>query len=155
MKLAICELYNGVLYGNHNIELQKHYLVYEICDIDDFFDDIEELEDTLERIYYLNNNGIRKILLERTRHSTIRNYKNILKDENYYQLHIIDDFEFETGELCAILKTSYLSILQRKWKKYCYLKNIFTNRILTRQYNYPLHNYCKLVRNIERRQITI
>lgn len=154
MKIAICELYNKYLHGNSNEELQNHYLLYETFDYDDFFEYYDEILDTLDEIKEVYYSNIQEPFLQK--HTTIQNYKHILQNEKYYQIHIVDEYEYETGELCCILKTCYVSILQRKWRKYCYLKKIFSNRMLTKNSINPYNvNYSSILSNIHRKQITI
>jgi hypothetical protein len=52
-------------------------------------------------------------------HSVIRNYKNIIKSFNYIQPHIVECVYLSDpgGECVAILKTFWLKIIQRTWKR--------------------------------------
>jgi recombinational DNA repair ATPase RecF len=58
------------------------------------------------------------IYINRTYHPIIRNYNNIIKRENYIKLDIIEKVLLESGEIIAIIKTFWIKIIQRKWKKY-------------------------------------
>ena len=50
-------------------------------------------------------------------HSIIRNYKKIIAQQNYIQLHIAKVIYLSGSECVAILKTYWLKIIQRTWKK--------------------------------------
>ena len=50
-------------------------------------------------------------------HSIIRNYKQIVVQQNYIQLHIAKVIYLSGSECVAILKTYWLKIIQRTWKK--------------------------------------
>jgi hypothetical protein len=62
-------------------------------------------------------------------HPTIRNYHNIIKHSNYIKLEIGQYIILPTQEAIAILKTFWLRIIQKKWKKvYQEQKNIIKKR---------------------------
>ena len=50
-------------------------------------------------------------------HPTIRNYHNIISRPNYIKPEIAEYIILPTQEAIAILKTVWLRIIQRKWKK--------------------------------------
>jgi hypothetical protein len=50
-------------------------------------------------------------------HSIIRNYKKIIAHQNYIQLHIAKVIYLSGSECVAILKTFWIKIIQRTWKK--------------------------------------
>ena len=50
-------------------------------------------------------------------HSIIRNYHNIIKSFYYIQPHIVECVYLPGGECVAILKTFWLRIVQRTWKR--------------------------------------
>ena len=54
-----------------------------------------------------------------SKHSVIRNYKNIIKSFYYIQPHIVECVYLPDpgGECVAILKTFWLKIIQRTWKR--------------------------------------
>jgi len=51
------------------------------------------------------------------KHPTIRNYHNIISSPNYFKPEIGEYIILPTQEAIAILKTFWLRIIQRKWKK--------------------------------------
>jgi hypothetical protein len=50
-------------------------------------------------------------------HPTIRNYYNIVSNTNYIQPEIGEYIILPTLEAVAILKTFWIRIIQKKWKK--------------------------------------
>lgn len=64
-------------------------------------------------------------------HSLIRNYKNIIERENYIKPEIAECIYLKGGELVAILKTFWIRIIQRVWKRiYKERENILKKRML-------------------------
>jgi len=85
-------------------------------------------------------------------HPTIRNYQNIVSNPNYIKPEIGEYIILPTQEAVAILKTFWLRIIQKKWKKVfkerkniirkrCYLSNLSIREIKGRWpsscYNLP------------------
>lgn len=73
-------------------------------------------------------------------HPTIRNYRNIVSNSNYIKPEIGEYIILPTLEAVAILKTFWLRIIQKKWKKVfqkrkdiikqrCYLSNLSIREI--------------------------
>ena len=73
-------------------------------------------------------------------HPTIRNYMNIIRNPNYIKPEIGEYIILPTQEAIAILKTFWLRIIQKKWKKVfqhrkniirqrCYLSNLLIKEI--------------------------
>jgi len=52
-----------------------------------------------------------------TKHSCIRNYSNIIKRSNYIKPEIGEIYYLQGHECVCILKTFWLKIIQRAWKK--------------------------------------
>ena len=133
--LGLVEIINPNFHGsvyNHNNWLNTHYLTYEAnINIEEFYCDISK-----DDINLLNNqiktNMLRYELNNNTemQHPCIRNYKKIVSKSNFVNLEIIENKlvnyrQDESIDLISvsILKTFWLRILQRKWKKY-YKKKI-------------------------------
>jgi hypothetical protein len=114
--LGICEFHNPNIHGgNYENEpyLQGTFLLSYMFDTEEVFDNdhISTLE--MMRLNYSS------LSLTNTIHPIIQNYSQIVNNVKYYQLHIIEKIELETGETLAIIKThNSLSLLQRKWKSY-------------------------------------
>ena len=77
------------------------------------------LYDTIQ--YYQNmytNNELFINKIKNTPHPTIRNYFNIISNINYIKPEIGECIELPNGEIVAILKTCWLKIFQKKWRKW-------------------------------------
>lgn len=145
--LMLCELHYPELHGKNEYSdpnIETHYLVcdrfepytgismtdiesgidYETdreygSDSDDDYEDnrLHRINDSIKflKSIYSNNNlysnryyGV---------HPTIRNYKNIIRNPNYIKPEIGEYIILPTQESIAILKTFWLRIIQKKWKK--------------------------------------
>jgi hypothetical protein len=97
-------------------QMNSHYIVYTILDPSEFYD--------LSYSEYIDliNENIGYIASHNTpfgfNNDIIRNYNVIIHKENFAKLDILCVQQSDSGELIAVLKTPYLNILQRKWKKY-------------------------------------
>lgn len=141
--LGFANLFNSNVHGNFNKNFNGKYFA------DIFYDDYNELcyeyneyrsgvitwEDfysqELVPMILLFVNTMKQIKLMGQKHSTIKNYLNIINSNYYSQpqiLEVIEEFNSEIDEQCqthesipiytCILKTCYLRIFQRKWKNY-------------------------------------
>jgi hypothetical protein len=115
-RLGICEIHNPYVHGgNYENEpyLQGVLLLSYIFTPEEIYEN--EHISTLE-IMQLNYTSMSPTNII---HPIIQNYSQIVNNVKYYQLHIIEKIELETGETLAIIKThNTISLLQRKWKSY-------------------------------------
>jgi hypothetical protein len=125
--------------------IETHYLVYNrydpitgisFCHLDDYQeyntddeydtdDDYDDIVSGHRMIYKINNdieylkniyrNNIR--IQHYDNHPTIRNYYNIISKSDYIKPEIGEYIILPTQECIAILKTFWLRIIQKKWKK--------------------------------------
>jgi hypothetical protein len=115
--LVLCEIFNEKIHGfdsQSDKNINNSYLVIEKIDLlrENEYKYIEDLID-LYNIKYddiLQNYNYYK-------HPYIRNYKAIIEKEDYIKLEIGECFYLDGGECVVILKTFWLRIIQRKWKK--------------------------------------
>ncbi len=143
--LMLCELHHPEIHGKTDTSdpnIENHYLVYDRfipntgmslghleeygdLDTDDEYDSDNDME---ERGFSNLNNEMKflnEIYLNRGKvyshnfgaHPTIRNYQNIISKKNYIKPEIGEYIILPTQEAIAILKTFWLRIFQRKWKK--------------------------------------
>ena len=148
--LMLCELHYPGRHGkteDSDPNIETHYLVYDRFDTKtgisySHLDEYEEYDTDSEDEY--NNTIIRlkdeiKWLREHysslsntlysKKHPTIRNYHNIIKHPNYIKPEIGQYIILPTQEAIAILKTFWLRIIQKKWKKvFQERKNIIKQR---------------------------
>lgn len=140
----LCELYYPERHGkteNSDSNIETHYLVYdrfdpitgisydhineyEEYDTDDEYDSDSDIVDNFIRIndeikvlkqYYSNIADTNSRYFGK--HPTIRNYRNIVLNSNYIKPEIGEYIILPTQEAVAILKTFWLRIIQKKWKK--------------------------------------
>lgn len=132
MELGICEIFHPNIHGisvNSNNSINNHFLVNTFLDLDEFYNnDYKEYLSNLSGNY--NN-----ILSNITPHPRIRNFENIYN--KYFILHIFKPITLDSSEEIAIIKTIWLKVIQRKYKKY------FNKKISQRKSLFYL-NYRKL-----------
>ena len=107
-KLAICEVFHPVLHGqdeNSSPAIHTHFLVYTLIDLPNFYD----------LIYLWEEQHLKAIHGRLKNHPTIRNYRKVQK--KYIRLEIIQADVLTGQEEVAYLKTFWLRIVQRRWKK--------------------------------------
>ena len=153
--LMLCELHYPGRHGkteDSDPNIETHYLVYDRFDtktgisyshLDEYeeydtdYDTVSEDEYNNNTFIYLNNEikWLRKHYLEQfntlysKKHPTIRNYHNIISKPNYIKPEIGEYIILPTQEAIAILKTFWIRIIQRKWKKiFQERKNIIRQR---------------------------
>lgn len=143
--LMLCELHYPGRHGktyNSDPNIETHYLVYDrydpITGISlSYFNEYQELDtdddsdsDTvIEHIglYNINNEitFLKNMYSDTSNfdtyifgvHTSIRNYHSIISRENYIKPEIAEYIILPTQEAIAILKTFWLRIIQKKWKK--------------------------------------
>jgi len=109
-KLIVCELYNDALHGRKKVN--GHFLVYSV-----FGSTVVQAERSSAYLSKFNRK------LARTggapmHHKTIRNYEQLTKTNAFTAPQIAHCIRLPSGEMVAILKTVYLRIFQRLWKKF-------------------------------------
>jgi hypothetical protein len=107
--IVICELYNNNIHGvsPNNSNVIYHYLTihrYKTLDMDIINDMCEFLN--AEYIYIPNQH-----------HNIFRNYRNIINKENYIKPEIAECIYLQNGESVCIIKTFWIKIIQRTWKR--------------------------------------
>ena len=156
--LMLCELHYPIIHGKtHDSDknIETHYLVYDrfdptsgvsYCDLDQYQEydtdteyetdsdddpiNISKIDDSIEFLqnFYLSDE-MRRISNLNGNHPTIRNYHNIVLRQNYIKPEIGQYIILPTQEAIAILKTFWIRIIQRKWKKiFQDRKNILSKR---------------------------
>jgi len=112
-KLAICVPFHPKIHGitlTSDKNIGGHFLVHSIDDYD-FLENYSEIEEALiDTQHYYND-----IIIEH--HPTIRNYENIVHSDEYFKIDIIQEDVLDGQEYVGYLKTFWLRILQRKWKR--------------------------------------
>jgi len=118
-KLVVCDLYNkSYCSPGKKIPILpfKHFLVLYSFTYENFYELLyfirifkRKINNRLECYSARENNYIY--------HPVIRNYIHILKQKNYVQPHIAECVYLPSGECVAIIKTLWLRLIQRTWKR--------------------------------------
>jgi hypothetical protein len=137
--LVVCEIFNRNIHGycgDSDKWVQGHYLclhvsrnrsIFDDRDYDSDDDDVSLEEEhlnvdeghicdivDLQSAYYINYT--RHITRN---HNIIRNYHKIISNTDYIQPHIGEVIYLSSGECVAILKTFWLKLIQRCWRRVC------------------------------------
>ena len=109
--IVLCEIYNEKIHGKPYIgsNVQYHYLTinrYKKLDMKVIDDVTEYLNYEYRHIHSPNSN-----------HIIFPNYSNIIVQDNYIRPQIAECLYLKTGECIAIIKTFWIKIIQRAWKR--------------------------------------
>jgi hypothetical protein len=140
----LCELHYPFLHGktvDSDKHIETHYIVigkfyyktgytieeYYEYDTDSEYDSdtdyklshniIPNIHDSIKYYKNIYNKYVKKQYIHRYPHSTIRNYAKIVNSSNYIKPEIAQCIQLKTGEEIAILKTFWIRIIQKTWKK--------------------------------------
>jgi hypothetical protein len=145
MHIILAELYNSSLHGDPYLD--GHYLVvgkfdpytYKLYDDFEYGDEDEDDGDepvtinTISVLYRLNYDII--INSSSYPHNIIRNYDAIVRSDNYLTPQLAECIILPTQETIAIIKTIWIKIIQRVWKKiYNNRKKLLHNLIITNKF---------------------
>lgn len=133
--LVLCEILNKNLHGN-DTNIDGHYLIINKFDASTGSaiysgseDDDSESEDDDYSVYsddsdsslslFTNeyNDYYHQQVPNTVKHSTIRNYRNIIARPDYIRPEIAECIVLPSQHTVAIIKTIWIKIIQRKWKK--------------------------------------
>ena len=131
--LALCELYCDKIHGyskeHSDPNINGHYLVIETFPSLDYIypsseTDSEEEEEEEDfaiyfavSIYQAHYISLHRRYGNNLKLSLTRNYSNIISNEYYIKPEIVECFYLSGEERVGILKTHWLRIVQRTWKK--------------------------------------
>lgn len=129
-KLVICEIHIPDLHGymeTSSKNICMNFIVTTILSLEEFYtndylDDIAVLKECynlwlIENARTIMYNNIIIPESYNINHPHIRNYINIITNNNYIKIDIAYVEELQGGEMVAYIKTFWLRIIQRKWKK--------------------------------------
>jgi hypothetical protein len=112
--LGTCEIFHPQLHGfneNSNQNIIGKFLLYETFDLDEFYNNehitMLEIHNAAYNLFYENIQ----------QHPIIRNFHNIVTNKNYFKLDIVESEVLPTLETICIIKTFWIKLIQRKWKK--------------------------------------
>ena len=142
--LVLCELFNSNIHGSSNStigEINGHYLLISKFDgktnrlLDSESDSESEYNDsdseselsTINDFVEFYNEYYNDSEVES--HNILRNYQNIIARLDYIKPEIAECIELESQYSVAIIKTIWIKLIQRKWKKiYAERKNVIRQR---------------------------
>lgn len=130
----LCELHCIGIHGktiDSDPNIDTHYIVYDRFDsitgqsfnnlendeYDDEYDDDNGDTDLNNECNFMKNHYLSLYRFTRISHPVIKNYRYIISQPNYIKPEIGEYIILPTQEAIAILKTFWLRIIQRKWKK--------------------------------------
>ena len=132
--LVLCEILNTHLHGNDD-NIDGHYLIinkfdastgsaiYSGSDNDSESDDddysvySDDSDSSLSLFTNIHNDYYHQQVPNTVKHSTIRNYRNIIARPDYIRPEIAECIVLPSQHTVAIIKTIWIKISQRKWKK--------------------------------------
>jgi hypothetical protein len=127
--IILCELFNELIHGKSNTVVVKHYL--NICSLKKL--DIQVIN---EMCNMYNNEYIQRMHII-TPHKFIKNYANIIMRPNYIKPEIGQNIHLESGHCVSIIKTIWIKLIQRTWKKiYKMKKDVIQKRCTITAINY-------------------
>lgn len=115
MELVVCELYNPIIHCydyTNNISEWENVCMHWL-NIKTFSRGIST--NRINKFIKLIKNNYKRY--ELITHPFIKNYHNIIVKNNYLQLHLAKNILLDTGEIICIIKTYWLKIIQRTWKR--------------------------------------
>lgn len=146
--LVLCEILNKHLHGNDD-NIDGHYLIINKFDAltgsaiysdsdsgsdSDVEDDDYESDDSstsLELFTSDYNEYYHQEISSNVKHNIIRNYQNIIARPDYIRPEIAECIVLPSQHNVAIIKTMWIKIIQRKWKKvYAERKRVMKTRML-------------------------
>jgi len=143
---VVCQIYNPILFGRVPAEYQDNlYTQFLVIHRRNSFKLINQISkeynthfrNLLRGITHRNTNSSQK------KHPIIRNYKNIISKNNYIKPEIAQCIYFGDGTCIAIIKTFWIRLIQRKWKKVFKERKISLQKIKT----------MKMIKSLKNREI--
>ena len=128
-KLAILEPYMPLKHGilaKQNHHLYGHYMILDTIKLQEFYENVDELNMETENINKRYNENLNKMEYEMNNtqlHPFIRNYRNIVGDSKQFAIQIIEPLSISIGEnesdtySLGINKTHWIRLIQRRWRE--------------------------------------
>lgn len=115
--IAICQPYNASIHGHtedSNENINSYFIIEDVLDIEEFYENLFNIRTDMYLDFILHRSNINFI----STHPIIRNYQHIiLEKKTYPSIEIVKPIELSSGEYVACIKTFWLKLFQRKWKK--------------------------------------
>ena len=125
--IVICEIHNEHLHGlteESDATISGHYIVSfkTNCKTRNYnYFNLNEILSAFVLLYKKKYKLLKKNIKYNIycKHPLIRNYKNIIENKNYIKPEIGECFYLKGGECIVIIKTFWIRIIQRVWRKIC------------------------------------
>lgn len=145
--LVLCELFHPLLHGitpNSSLDISQHYIIQEKIDPSELFVDLSHiLPDDIDNLFVylkIRRRVFMKFIQRNTQfheHPSIRNYYDIALKYITWTPQIAYCIELPGEERVAILKTHWLRLIQRTWKKIFQQRlNVTKERTKTKNIHY-------------------
>jgi len=138
--LVLCEIFHSHKYGkdeSSDENIEKHFIVFYSY----IYKGIKSFSTINKDIKFIKRN---QIIMYEPSHTYIRNYNHINK--NILNIQIAEKVILKGGECVAILKTFWIRIIQRTWKK-IFRKYLF-DKYLRELRGYKVLNRPNLLRGL-------
>ena len=109
--IILCELYNSKIHGSLENGSKEESIGYLVCCRFKVID-IELVHDIASELV-----GAYRLNVRRGKHAIYRNYTNIIARPDYFKPEIAECVYLESQHCVAVLKTIWIKLIQRKWKK--------------------------------------
>jgi hypothetical protein len=128
-QIVLCELHNPAIHGfdeNSDPDVAGHYLIHSKYDSlvsnynSDYSDEEDECDSDIYDVMHEFKRHIWRNIVpsnQFSNHPFIRNYKTIVSNENYIKPEIAECLYLSGDECVAILKTFWIRLVQRAWKR--------------------------------------
>lgn len=113
-KLAVCQLFHPAIHGLTNTSdptVIGHYLITCLVEPEEFFNSYYYHESIINNYYDYYDN-----VFSNKPHPIIRNYRTIVITD-WCKFQIVETDMLSGGEFVGYIKTFWIKIIQRKWKK--------------------------------------
>jgi len=121
--IILCELYNSKIHGSLENSSKEENIGFLVCCRFKMLD-LELIEDIASELVSAYHPSIRN-----SNHSIYRNYRNIISRPDYFKPEIAQCVYLESQHCVAILKTIWIKLIQRAWKKiYAERKRVLSER---------------------------
>lgn len=110
-ELGICEIYTPSVHGltdKSSKNISSHFLLYQSIELEQFIDNT--YQEYISTIDY-------ELTRAPSFHPLIRNIEYITHRSNYIKLDIIENISLEGGEIVCCIKTIWIKIIQRLYKR--------------------------------------
>ena len=129
--IILCEIYNSKMHGSLENSSKEENIGFMVCCRFKKLD-IELIQDISSELIGAYHSSIRN-----SNHSIYRNYRNIISRPNYFKPEIAQCVYLESLHCVAVLKTFWIKLIQRTWKKnYAERKRVSNERCSVKSLRY-------------------